>query len=94
MKSKFELEPKDILESWGGYRHGRRKSLNRVSASVDYRSSTITLRHAPTGIEVKGEVPIGHYTNKQIHAAEADIRDRLLLQLTDAVAKHLRIPGR
>ena len=94
MKKEFELNPKDVQEGWNGHRHGRRGSLNRVSSAVDFRGSTITLLHAPTCIEVKGDVAMGHYSNRQIHAAEAVLRTQLLVRLTDAVAKHLRIPGR
>jgi hypothetical protein len=92
--SVFELNKNDVFESWSGHRSNLRSNLNRVSSAVDIRGSTITLRHAPTGIEIKGDVEMGHYTNKQIHTAEAQLRRQLLQELTDAVAKHLRLPGR
>jgi hypothetical protein len=91
---KFELDPADVHCGWIGHRHGLRRSLTRASSSVDVRGSIITMRHAPTGIEVRGEIEMGHYSNKKIHEAQAALRDRLLVQLTDAVARHLRVPGR
>ena len=81
MKETFRIERSDVQESWNGHRG-------------ELRGSTIVLRHAPTGIEVKGDVAMGRYTNRQIHAAEAELREQLMQKLTDAVARHLRIPGR
>jgi hypothetical protein len=94
MKINFALDPADILESWNGSRTGRRRNLNRVSSVVDLRGSTITLKHAPTGLEVKDSIEIGHFSNTRIKAAEAALRERLVVELTAAVAKHLRVPGR
>jgi hypothetical protein len=77
----FQLHDADVQESWNGH-------------SGHLRGSTITLRHVPTGIEVKGDVPIVHRTNRQLRTAEAELRAQLLATLTDAVATHLRIRGR
>lgn len=93
-KKKFELDASDVLVYWIGSRHGRRGSLSRASSAVDLRGASIKLVHAPTQLEVEGQLEMGHYSNKQIHGAQAALHAQLLGQLTDAVARHLRIPGR
>lgn len=80
-KTPFRLEPSDIGEYWNG-RYAR------------LMGATIRLVHMPTGIEVKGEVPQIHNTKGKLRAAEDKLRQELVGQLTDLVARHLRISGR
>lgn len=81
MPSKFQLEGADIQEYW-------------IGIYSQLLGATITLRHAPTGVEVKGDIPQVHHTKAALRNAENLLRKRLSEELTSAVAKHLRTPGR
>lgn len=94
MKKQFVLDEDNILWSWHGARIGSRKKLTRASASADTSSWRLTLTHEPTGVAVQGEIPMGHYSNRQMQAHKQKLRDELHEQLRQAVAKHLRLPGR
>jgi hypothetical protein len=94
MKKPFTLNQNEV--SWGshGSRTGARNKLSRASAAVDTSSVELYLKHLPTGVEVQGEVPAGHYSNKQMQAAKETLWNELQELLCLAVAKHLRLPGR
>jgi hypothetical protein len=53
----------------------------------------LSLKHKPTGIEVQGEIPAGHYSNKQIKAEKEKLWKELQEQLRQAVVKQLRLSG-
>ena|SRR5882757_9897317 len=93
MKKRFELDQKDVTWGWHGSRVGARRKLARAPASVDLWSSLLFLKHIPTGIEVKGEVPPGHYRNREMRSARDKLRAELQERLRVAVAAHLRIRG-
>jgi hypothetical protein len=92
-KKRFELEQKDITCGWVGARTGARRKLARAPASVDLSSSQLFLKHIPTGIEVGGEIPPGHYNNKEMRNAKERLQAELQERLRVAVAQHLRIRG-
>jgi hypothetical protein len=94
MKKRFELEQKDVTSSWIGARTGNRRKLGRASASVDLSSSQLFLKHTPTGIEVGGKIPPGHYSNREMRNLKEKLRAELQERLLLAVARHLRIRGR
>jgi len=77
----FTLHCSDIDEHWSG-RYAKLKG------------STIRLMHRPTGVDVVGNVPQVHQTNSSLHKAQDALRIELMRQLTELVAKHLRIRGR
>lgn len=77
----FKLQCSDVDESWNGH-YARLKG------------STIRLVHRPTGLDVTGEVPQIHQTNRSLQRAQDALRIELMQQLTERVAKHLRIRGR
>lgn len=81
MKTQFQLERADLHEYW-------------IGINGQLLGATITLRHVPTGVEVKGAIAQEHRTKASLRNAEETLRTRLIEQLTLAVAKHLRIPGR
>lgn len=93
MKKGFELNQKDVTWGWYGTRAGARRKLARAPASVDLWSCRLFLKHIPTGIEVIGEVPAGHYSNKEMRSAREKLRAELQERLRVAVAGHLRIRG-
>jgi len=93
MKKRFELDEKDIAWGWHGSAAGLRRKLARTSAAVDVRSSYVSLKHIPTGVEIRAEVPLGHYSNREMRSAREQLRAELQEQLRVMVARHLRIRG-
>ena len=93
MNKRFELEQKDVTSGWVGARAGNRRKLGRAPASVDLSSSQLFLKHTPTGVEVRGEIPPGHYSNREMRNLKEKLRAELQERLHVAVARHLRIRG-
>lgn len=50
--------------------------------------------HVPTGVEVRGQVPQGHYSKKEMRQLRQELYQKLFVELERKVAKHLRVPGR
>jgi len=94
MASRFELKIEEVTWGWHGSRTGARKKLSRASAAVDSSSWRLYLKHLPTEVEVHGEIPMGHYSNRQMQSEKEKLWNALQEQLRVAVAKHLRHPGR
>lgn len=94
MSKPFTLNQNEVNWGWHGTRVGARNKLSRASAAVDTSSWRLCLKHLPTGVEIQGEVPVGHYSNKQMQAEKEVFWNELQEQLRLTVAKHLRLPGR
>lgn len=94
MSHDFSLKPSDINWAWHSSRIGARKKLGRASAAVDTSSWRLILTHTPTGVEISGEIPMGHYSNKQMQAKKQQLWNTLHEELKQQVAKHLKLPGR
>lgn len=77
----FKLQCTDIDEYWSGH-------------YAKLKGSTIRLVHRPTGLDVSGEVPQVHQTKASLQRAQDVLRTQLMQQLTQLVAKQLRLPGR
>ena len=90
----WKLDPNEV--DWGTASHVStlRKKLTRASRAVDKRGTTVTLRHMPTGLEVSGEIPEGHYSRKQMREAQQKIYLQLFSKLEKKVGNFLRIKGR
>jgi hypothetical protein len=89
----WALSPAEVLYSCSGVtRRGRAKAAQ--SRALDVTEATITLRHEPTGIEVRASIPPGHYARTRMRQMKDDLRRRLFTELEQRVARHLRIPGR
>jgi hypothetical protein len=71
---------------------GRTKAAE--SRALDVTDVTITLQHVPTGIEVSGSVPPGHYSRSVMKTRREELRKRLFAELEALVGKRLRIAGR
>lgn len=89
----WSLDPAEVNQSVWSTNFGRRQKASQ-SRSLDVTETTITLRHEPTEIEVKGSVPLGHYSRVEMRALRARITADLLAELERRVAARLRIPGR
>lgn len=70
--------PKDVHEYEG--------ASTAFSASGSQTGRTLTFLHAPTGIEVSGGIPPGHYTRTEMLKLLSDLRGRLWSDLEQAVA--------
>lgn len=92
MQSKFSLKEAEVTWSMTSSSSGR--GGNRNSRLTATTASRMTLKHLPTGVEVSGEVQPGHHSRAAMTAARAELRQSLHEQLRQAVARHLRIPGR
>ena len=87
------MDPAEVAESsLTGTSSGRRRAAQ--SRDLDVTETTITLRHRPTGIEVSGSVPPGHYARPAMKKLKAELHARLLDELERLVAKRLRVAGR
>ena len=52
------------------------------------------LRHWPTGLEVTGQIPSGHFSRTELNAQKERLRTKLWSELEAQVARELRVPGR
>ena len=90
------MNEKDVIEgtrgtTGGSHRGGR---MARTSRRGGLTSSTLTLIHRPTGTQVVGTVPEGHYSHAEMTAQGKRLRAELWDQLEDSVAKSMRLSGR
>lgn len=90
--SKFTLDPSEVIYT-GSASHSGHRNKTRYSRAMMLSSAEWTLRHAPTGIEVRGALPSGHYSRKEMRLLQQKLYDELYTELEQAVAKALRIPG-
>ena len=92
-KKVWSLDPKQVHMFGTGSRSStrRRASLPR---SLDVSGSGLSLVHSPTGVEVSGEIPAGHYSKARLKDLRAELHARLFAELERRVARHLRVPGR
>src|SRR5260370_16846272 len=85
----WKLDPADV--GWGaggGFSGKRRKHPNR---KLDLTCSTVILWHKPTGISVTEEVPIGHYSKREMQLLRRKLYPHLYARLEKLVAKHLGV---
>jgi hypothetical protein len=76
---------------------GSRSSSRRRAAlprSLDVSGASLRLVHHPTGVEVAGDIPAGHYSKARLQALRQELYARLFAELERRVARHLRVPGR
>lgn len=92
----WTLEPSEVSISWSSSLRStrRRTGMARSSRAEDTRSAVVRLVHRPTGLEIDGEIPSGHYSRNDMQQQKEALVTRLCPELEAQVAKHLRIPGR
>ena len=92
-KKAWSLDPQEVHQFGSGSRSStrRRASLPR---SLDVSGGGLRLVHQPTGVEVSGEIPAGHYSKARLKELRQELHARLFAELERRVARHLRVPGR
>lgn len=93
MRKLFKLKPEDINRSSSGFTSSGRSKLGQ-SRSLDSRSLELRLKHVPTGVEVAGTIKSGNYSREDMRKRRRELESQLIDALTQAVATHLRVPGR
>jgi hypothetical protein len=93
MKSSWNLDPKEV-HWYGGRSTTTIRNSSRKPRIADARSAEINLVHDPTGIEIKGSIPTGHYSKKDMTKLHKDLYQKLFSELEDKVAKFLKIAKR
>jgi hypothetical protein len=88
---KWQLDQNDV---GGGWSTSSSTKSGQFSRRLKVTSARLTLTHLPTGLEVRGEVPDGHYSKKEMRKLREELYARLFLVLEEKVGKHLRAPGR
>jgi hypothetical protein len=91
MSTRWSLDPKEVGVRASG---SASSESGQFSRRLQRRSYRMTLSHAPTGIQVQGEIPDGRYSKKEMQKLRKDLHERLFLVLESKVAKHLRVSGR
>lgn len=76
----------------GSCERGRTKI--RQSRALDKRSFKLTMAHEPTKIEVKGEIPEGHYARKKMRDLHNKLFNELYGELERKVARKIGIPAK
>jgi hypothetical protein len=94
-KNATVLDPADVEVGFTGAasspRSGHRRRLSRA---LDLRAMTITVRHRPTGIVLRGDIPEGHYSKNEMRKLREALVERLMRELGLVVARQLRASGR
>jgi protein subunit release factor A len=90
---KVEPNDVDVNRSWMRS-SGRGGRVARTSRAVGLQTGNLELIHMPTGARVKGLVPEGNYTRKQMSNAMDQLHLKLLSELQDTVDQQLRKPGK
>ena len=92
-KKRWSLDPAEVSQSGRtGNSSGRQRAAQ--SRVLDVTEATITLLHRPTGIEVSGSVPPGHYARHTMRQQKDELYALLFDELERLVAKQLRVAGR
>jgi len=93
MGTSWNLNSKDISLYGGSSTTSIRKN-NRQDRSIDLKGAEINLVHKPTKLEVKGIIPKGNYSKKEMVQLKDSLYKSLFIELENKVAKHLKIPKR
>lgn len=89
------VDPADVTvaftSSASSPRGGQRRRLSRA---LDLRAMAVTVHHRPTGVAVRGVIPEGHYSKREMRKLKEEMIEVLMRELEKVVARHLRAPGR
>jgi hypothetical protein len=89
----WALDPREVHAfGMSGRSSSRRKAA--LPRALDVSGVALRLVHHPTGVEVSGDIPAGHYSKARLQALREELHARLFAELERRVARHLRVPGR
>jgi hypothetical protein len=89
----WSLDPQEVhLFGMSSRSSNRRRAA--LPRSLDVSGGSLRLVHHPTGIEVSGDIPAGHYSKTRLRDLRQELHARLFAELERRVARHLRVPGR
>ena len=86
------LDPRDVGVGWSGFASAKRRK--RRNRALDLRNLTVVVSHSPTGVQVEGEIPSGHYSKKGLRRLREALAARLRIELELRVNRALRRRGR
>lgn len=91
----WEMDERD-LDIGRDWRRSRNPTTSRArqSRAEGRQSGHMTVLHRPTGVSVEGWVAEGSYSRKEMQREMETLQQRLVAELQQRVAAHLRIPGR
>lgn len=89
---KWRLNPAEVVlgvsSSSSSTKHGQ------FSRKLHVTSCTVYAKHLPTGLTVEENIPLGHYSKKEMKKLRDELCAKLFPILEAKVGKHLRMPGR
>ena len=89
----WSLDPQEVHLFGMGSRSSTRRRAT-LPRSLDVSGGSLRLVHHPTGVEVSGDIPAGHYSKARLRVLRQGLHARLFAELERRVARHLRVPGR
>lgn len=92
--NKWRMDPADVVLLGSSSSSGRRKHATKAGRANSVTGAEFELTHNPTGISVRGEIPRGEYSRREMQRLKEALYSELFVQLEGSVAKHLRIAGR
>ena len=88
------MDQADVAYQIHAVTNGRRTNRNRQSRALDERQYRVSMLHKPTGAEVQGEIPTGHYSRQELNKFKATLHGSLWLELEREAYRRTRIPGK
>jgi hypothetical protein len=85
-----KINPQDLAVSRHSSSSGKPGVFDRRHKVTECR---IKVKHRPTGIEVEGDVPPGHYAKKEMQKLRDELEARLKAELLLKVAQRLCWPS-
>ena len=81
----WKLDPNDVTVSGSSSSASirGRGGMSRKSRAEDTRSQVVRLVHRPSGLEVDGEIPAGHYSRSEMAKLRDELTGRLWVDLDE-----------
>src|SRR5687767_3075393 len=84
-----KFDPADVSVSTDIGRIGRSKA--RISRAASPSWLNLTLTHLPTGVQVTGRIPEGHYTRQSLAHLRDELQSSLLQELEPKAIRALKV---
>lgn len=93
MKARWKLNPEDVLRVGGGGAMSMGKNKTRARYN-QLRYEEVVLFHKPTGVSISGNTGRHRKSKTEWKKTYDDLCSKLMKELEEKVARHLKIPGR